>query len=178
MILEIYPTLNTASTEESSNQPDFSFMQTMLLFIGYPRSGSTLLGSLLDAHPAMVVANEYNLVFKLKNFASNKKTREDVFAELYRNSVLEASKEQRAANKKYFFHYHVPGLWQGKTKGPLKVCFVKFLSLVQLMILVENTSKVCHIDQKNMYISTPQISRNQKFKIKTPWLKLKFLKLL
>lgn len=119
---EISPTSmrNTAASKEET-QPDFSFMQTMLLFIGYPRSGSTLLGSLLDAHPAMVVANEYNLVFKLKNFTSNKKTREDVFSELYKNSVLEASKEQRAANKKYFFHYHVPGLWQGKTKGPLKV---------------------------------------------------------
>lgn len=92
-----------------------------LLFIGYPRSGSTLVGSLLDAHPQIVIANEYSVAKKFKNFTNEQRTRNYICNQLWLNSVKESVSEQRAADKKYFFHYHVPGLWQGKYEGPLKV---------------------------------------------------------
>ena len=38
----------------------FSRLQQFVVFIGYPRSGHTLLGSLLDAHPAVTISIEAN----------------------------------------------------------------------------------------------------------------------
>jgi len=37
-----------------------SALRTFLLFIGYSRSGHTMVGSLLDGHPRMVISNELN----------------------------------------------------------------------------------------------------------------------
>jgi len=37
-------------------------LETLCLFIGYPRSGHSLVGSLLDAHPEMIVAHEADLL--------------------------------------------------------------------------------------------------------------------
>lgn len=37
-------------------------LQTMCLFIGFPRSGHTLLGSLLDAHPNINIAHELHIL--------------------------------------------------------------------------------------------------------------------
>ena len=100
----------------------FSDVQTLLLFIGYPRSGSTLLGSILDAHPNIVIANEYNLLAQWKNFTlAQKRQRNYIFGQLWSNSVREAEKLQRASKKNYFFSYHIPGTWQGRYEGSIKV---------------------------------------------------------
>ena len=109
--------------------PNFNKLETFLLFIGYPRSGSTLIGSLLDAHPNVIIANEYSLLPKWKNFTPEQRTKQYICGQLWDNSVAESVKEQRAVEKKYFFHYHVPDLWQGKYVGHIKVSnslFVEF----------------------------------------------------
>jgi len=36
----------------------FDAVETYCMFIGYPRSGHTMVGSLMDAHPDMVISNE------------------------------------------------------------------------------------------------------------------------
>jgi hypothetical protein len=38
----------------------FRKVNTLVLFIGYPRSGSSTLGSLLDAHKNIIIAHEFN----------------------------------------------------------------------------------------------------------------------
>ena len=35
-------------------------LETYCMFIGYPRSGHSLVGSLLDAHPQIILAHELN----------------------------------------------------------------------------------------------------------------------
>ncbi len=35
------------------------------MFIGYPRSGHSLIGSLLDAHPNIIISHELNVLKKL-----------------------------------------------------------------------------------------------------------------
>lgn len=98
----------------------FEDVGTLLLFIGYPRSGSTLVGSILDAHPNIMIANEYNLFAHWKNFSSEQKTRDYVFRMLWLNSIRE-SKLHRSEKKHYFFSYHVPGAWQGRFLDGIKV---------------------------------------------------------
>jgi hypothetical protein len=41
--------------------PDFSNVRTFILFVGYPRSGHSLIGSIMDAHPNVIIAHEVRL---------------------------------------------------------------------------------------------------------------------
>eukprot|EP00111_Clytia_hemisphaerica_P019291 TCONS_00056938-protein len=114
-------TLNKDETIKSGDSL-FHDVQTLLLFIGYPRSGSTLLGSILDAHPNIVIANEYNVFAQWKNYTfKQKQNRDYLFNQLWRNSKLESKKLQRASTKNFFFSYHVPGTWQGRYEGSIKI---------------------------------------------------------
>jgi hypothetical protein len=38
----------------------FDQVQSYCMFVGHPRSGHTLIGALLDAHPHIVIAHELN----------------------------------------------------------------------------------------------------------------------
>src|SRR5262245_54048072 len=58
-----YPTLYVGSAIRSRRyRDDLSSVRTFLLFIGHPRSGHSLVGSLLDAHPSMVVSHELDVL--------------------------------------------------------------------------------------------------------------------
>jgi len=39
-------------------EADFSKLRNFVLFVGYPRSGHSLVGSLIDAHPHAIIAHE------------------------------------------------------------------------------------------------------------------------
>ena len=104
--------------------PDFSSVKTLLLFIGYPRSGHTLVGCLLDAHPHVMLTNEYDLIYKWSTFSDWQKRKEFVFDELYRNAVgfdlkvrersshVELKDGQSSVSKA--FNYSVPHQWNGR----------------------------------------------------------------
>ena len=49
-----------ARREVSTDAADFEKLQAYCMFIGYPRSGHSLVGSLLDAHPNIIIAHELN----------------------------------------------------------------------------------------------------------------------
>jgi hypothetical protein len=42
--------------------PEFPDLSTLCLFIGHPRSGHTLGGALLDAHPNAVIAQKLDVL--------------------------------------------------------------------------------------------------------------------
>lgn len=46
---------------------DLSQLRCLVIFVGNPRSGTTLVRSLLDAHPHIVISNEVNLLRHLQN---------------------------------------------------------------------------------------------------------------
>ena len=48
-------------------------IKTFVMFIGYPRSGHSIVGSLMDAHPHMVIANEFLLLRNWKYFSDRQK---------------------------------------------------------------------------------------------------------
>ena len=55
------------------NKEFFSKLETIILFIGYSRSGHSLVGSLLDAHPEILVSHELHLMKHLLSGASTDK---------------------------------------------------------------------------------------------------------
>lgn len=84
----------------------FPKIKTFCLFIGYPRSGHSLVGSLLDAHPNILIANELD-VLKYFTYGLQK---DQIFYLLMQNSKRFASRGRTQTGYKY----DVPGQWQGK----------------------------------------------------------------
>jgi len=85
---------------------DFSQINTYIFFIGYPRSGHSLIGSLLDAHSDIVISNEMNaLHFFKKNYL-----RHQIFYFILKN----AQKHAEIGRSNSDYNYVVPNQWQGK----------------------------------------------------------------
>jgi hypothetical protein len=58
-VLRRYPfTWVRSAVEGRRLRPDFDGVQAYVMFVGYPRSGHSLVGALLDAHPDALVAHE------------------------------------------------------------------------------------------------------------------------
>ena len=101
-----------------------SRIETLALFIGYARSGHTLIGALLDAHPHIVIANELDIFERWKEWTDEEKTRENVMNKIYENSYIQTQDVgYRSATKRKGRTYAVPNQWQGKYKDYIKVSF-------------------------------------------------------
>lgn len=81
-------------------------VRAFCLFIGYPRSGHSLVGSLLDAHPNSIIANELDVL----RFVSAGFDHDQLFYLLLRNSELYSQKGRTQTG----YQYDVPNQWQGR----------------------------------------------------------------
>lgn len=86
----------------------FADLEAFCLFVGYPRSGHSLIGSCLDAHPEMVIAHEADA---LKMLAKHGWPRERIFEALLENSSAQAARDTGRTQSGYV--YAIPGQWQG-----------------------------------------------------------------
>ena len=98
-----------------------SRIETLALFIGYPRSGHTLIGSLLDAHPHIVIANELDIFQRWTEWTEAEKTRENLINKMYENSFRQAQGIGYRSAERNGRTYAVPNQWQGKYKDYIKV---------------------------------------------------------
>ena len=91
--------------------PDlFREVETFAIFIGHVKSGGTLIGSLLDAHPRAVIADE---VDPLRYFSAGF-SRRQVFHLLAKGARREAMKGRVTARRLTPYSLAVPGQWQGR----------------------------------------------------------------
>lgn len=86
----------------------FDNVQCFCLFVGYPRSGHTLVGSLLDAHRHVLIGLELDALRYIK-FGFQ---REQLFYLLAENSRLHAQRGRQWTG----YSYQVPGQWQGQAE--------------------------------------------------------------
>lgn len=92
---------------------DFASVERFVVFVGYPRSGHSLVGSLLDAHPQAAIAHEMDIL----RFVAAGFDRDLLF-----HLLLENVREFTAAGREWTdYRYDVPGGWQGRTQGALRV---------------------------------------------------------
>lgn len=84
----------------------FDSVATYCMFIGYPRSSHSLMGSLIDAHPNAIIAHEQDVLKYIKYGF----TKEELFPLLLRNS------EEFTANGRTWtgYSYAVEGQYQGR----------------------------------------------------------------
>ena len=88
-------------------QKIYSDIRSYILFIGYPRSGHSLIAALLDAHPEIVISMEWGVLSHLRMGYS----RNQIFFSIERNSRLFTTKLKNIWTG---YSYKVDGMWQGK----------------------------------------------------------------
>jgi hypothetical protein len=90
----------------------FPDVQAFCLFVGYSRSGHSLVGALLDAHPEITIANEANA---LKLVVEQGLSRRALFEALVENARRQAE-HPRGRRGGGGYSYVVPGQWQGRAR--------------------------------------------------------------
>lgn len=86
----------------------FEGVRTYCMFVGYPKSGHSLIGSLLDAHPDMVIAHELDALRYLRAGFGRE--------QLYRLIRENARRFSEAGREWNNYSYEVPGQWQGRVR--------------------------------------------------------------
>ena len=93
-------------------EKDISTVEKFVFFVGYSRSGHSIVASLLDAHPNIIIAHEYNLFRNWKG--STHQNRSFLYNELYQNSYNNAEKGWRSSTKNQKgYTLAVKDSWQG-----------------------------------------------------------------
>jgi hypothetical protein len=84
----------------------FGNVETYCMFVGYPKSGHSLIGALLDAHPEAIIAHELDALSYLRTGLGKKQL-------FY--LLLENSREHARAGRGWSgYSYEVPNQWQGR----------------------------------------------------------------
>jgi hypothetical protein len=104
-LVALYPRTAVRGLRE---RPLFESVESCCLFVGYPRSGHTLVASLLDANPDAVIAHELDVL----KYAAAGFTRAQICS-----LALDSSREfTRSGNVWTGYTYEVPGQWQGRER--------------------------------------------------------------
>jgi len=95
-----------ARTHRHEQREALASLETFVLFVGYRRSGHSLVGALLDAHPEVAMAHGLD-VLHLVRYGFR---REQILA-----LILENARERAAEGRLVTgYSYAVPGQWQGR----------------------------------------------------------------
>lgn len=88
----------------------FEDVETCCIFIGHTKSGSSMLGSLLDAHPNVMIADGVDAL----QYVSAGFSRDQLYHLLLKGSRREAMKGRVTARRVAPYSFLVPGQWQGR----------------------------------------------------------------
>ena len=105
-------TFSPKRTYSLLGEHEVSTVEKFVIFVGYSRSGHSIVASLLDAHPNIIIAHEYNLFRKWKG--NRYQNRSFLYNELYRNSYNNAARGWRSrAKDQKGYTLEVKDSWQG-----------------------------------------------------------------
>src|SRR6476659_2173203 len=95
-----------ASLDGHRRRHELASVEAFCIFIGYPRSCHSLLGSLLDAHPEMVIAHELDVL----TFVAAGWPRRALYSRILNHDATFTE-----SGRQWFgYDYRVPGQWQGR----------------------------------------------------------------
>jgi hypothetical protein len=93
-------------TEIEPGKEALSSLKYFCVFIGYPYSGHSLVGSILDAHPGVVISHELHVGRLIRSGYP----REKIFSMILLNSFHFAHQGRQWNN----YQYTIPGEWNGR----------------------------------------------------------------
>jgi hypothetical protein len=128
---------------------DFKKVERYCFFVGYARSGHSLIGSLLNAHPEMVISNELNAM----RFVKKRIPRDPLYGLIWARDQFFGSRGRQWTG----YDYNVPNQFQGRyTK--LRVIGDKkgaatTRSLRQDPWILEKLRKVVHVPLRVVHVT-------------------------
>jgi hypothetical protein len=99
------------------NPSFFENARTFCIFVGHNKSGTSLLGALLDAHPRIIVSDELDIL----QYVEAGFRRDQVFHRVLHGSRAEFRNGRVTARRLVPYSYLVDGQWQGRGVDPLVV---------------------------------------------------------
>ena len=143
----------------------FDAVAAYCMFIGYPRTGHSLIGSLLDAHPSITMAHELDAL----DYLNRGYRRNQLFHLIVRNS------EQFSAAGRFYtgYSYKVPNQWQGRSRqlrvigdkmgGRSTLRLVDNPQLVdRLRLTIVKPLKIVHVTRNPFDVIATMTRRNQR----------------
>ena len=142
-------------------------IERFILFIGYPRSGHSIVGSLMDAHPHMVIANEFLLLRNWKYFSDREKEygesnpfyehKSYLFNTLYRRSYWDTTDGFRSDQntKKNYTLSMDSTLWQGKFDEYISIIGDKSGGVTAGTYLMSNSTFSRYLDELRVTVNIP-----------------------
>ena len=121
---------NTSLVERSSLIPSMPNLpqdvidrvKKFVFFIGYPRSGHSIIGSFMDAHPHMVIAHEFMLFQQLSSKPTLLSSKADLFNALYSQSVYDSRSGWRNKGSDWKnYTLDIESSWQGRYDSYISV---------------------------------------------------------
>ena len=106
--LELVKKFFNSHMQGSKYEGDYQDIEKYCMFIGYPRSGHSLVGSLLDAHPYMLIAHELDALRYFQVGFSKK--------QLYHLIITNSVEFNQAKREWTGYTYFVPNQWNGRYK--------------------------------------------------------------
>ena len=115
-----------SETNSATEGPPLLAINSFLLFIGYARSGHSIVASLLDAHPHVVISHELHAMKRWTEYYNVNETanRQELFNEIWENakSNLDGNKGYRSPNfTQKYYTLDVPGLHQGSYEEYIQI---------------------------------------------------------
>ncbi|HET9417247.1 MAG TPA: sulfotransferase [Candidatus Limnocylindria bacterium] len=86
-------------------------VRTYCVFLGHARSGHSIVGALLDAHPQVVISDELDA---LRYIDLGFDARQVMYLSLAVSGRQAANQRRKAGQGGTVYSYHVPGQWQGR----------------------------------------------------------------
>ena len=98
-------------------------VERFVFFVGYARSGHSIIASMLDAHPNIVIAHEYALFNRWSEQPEQYNNKKDtLFNILYNSSHYSAEVGLRqGVSRKKGYSLEIPGWYQGQYDGHINV---------------------------------------------------------
>ena len=110
------------ANKKRANSEVIDSIKKFVFFVGYARSGHSIVGSLMDAHPHVVIAHEFFLFKKfdeLEQVPNDTCWRDNLFQTLYKKNI-ESTGEVRSSSAKGYT-LKVDGLWEGTYDDHIEV---------------------------------------------------------
>ena len=101
-------------------------VKRFVFFVGYARSGHSMIGSVMDAHPNMAIAHEYFVFEECKRLSAVNinifQDKQTLFNNLYSNSYLSSKCGWRSdTNTSKGYNFNLDFKWQGTFRDELRV---------------------------------------------------------
>lgn len=126
-----------------------------VFFIGYARSGHSILGSIMDAHPHVVISNEFFIFKKFPelNRVPDNSWRDNLFNLVYQKSFRDLVRSRENDRKGYTLT--IEGLWQGRYEDHIEVIGDKSGGMTTLFYRANRTNFMHNYKKLKKMISVP-----------------------